>query len=344
MSKSPLVWLDGVFARNIATVPVMDQAFVRGNGVFEVVRVARGRFVGLEQHMMRLQRSASLVGLQVDLERARAAVEAAARGDDAGVPAMSEGMVRLMVARDAENRYISVRSPLPTYPEALHLVAMVAGWHPGSAVLAMEAGGLKTLSYANNMLSTRLAEAAGGDDAVLVSSRGHILDGPTFCVAWTQRDRPNTWFTPNSAELALLPSVTLWAAANAVQRFNPRISIVDSTATIQDWLRDPPAEIVALSSSKDVFPVRRVSVPIDPSPRPAQRFGDGPHSLDRFLHSSEPVEARIGRALALVLGDGLGAAAGARRINLEVPGAKGTSFRELRRCYDAFVDQHGERF
>jgi branched-chain amino acid aminotransferase len=44
--------------------------------------------------------------------------------------------------------------------------------------------GIKSLSYAANMLSTRLAEEAGFDDAVLVGVDRHVLEAPTRSIFW----------------------------------------------------------------------------------------------------------------------------------------------------------------
>ena len=39
--------------------------------------------------------------------------------------------------------------------------------------------GVKSLSYAANMLATRLAREQGADEALLVTPHGRVLEGPT---------------------------------------------------------------------------------------------------------------------------------------------------------------------
>ena len=44
--------------------------------------------------------------------------------------------------------------------------------------------GLKTLSYAGNMLAGRLAKEQGFDEALLVTPHGRVLEGPTWSFFW----------------------------------------------------------------------------------------------------------------------------------------------------------------
>ena len=44
--------------------------------------------------------------------------------------------------------------------------------------------GLKTLSYAGNMLAGRLAKERGFDEALLVTPHGRVLEGPTWTFFW----------------------------------------------------------------------------------------------------------------------------------------------------------------
>ncbi len=52
--------------------------------------------------------------------------------------------------------------------------------------------GVKSLSYAANMLASRKAEAAGCDEALLVRSDGVVLEGPTCSIFWVRDDRLRT--------------------------------------------------------------------------------------------------------------------------------------------------------
>jgi branched-chain amino acid aminotransferase len=52
--------------------------------------------------------------------------------------------------------------------------------------------GLKTLSYAGNMLAVRLAQELGYDDALLVTPHGRVLEGPTWTFFWVVGERLHT--------------------------------------------------------------------------------------------------------------------------------------------------------
>src|SRR5205085_7019809 len=44
--------------------------------------------------------------------------------------------------------------------------------------------GVKSLSYAANMLASRIARERGFDDALLVTPHGHVLEAPTSSIFW----------------------------------------------------------------------------------------------------------------------------------------------------------------
>ena len=65
--------------------------------------------------------------------------------------------------------------------------------------------GVKSLSYAANMQSTRLAKAQGADEAVLVQPDGTVLEPPTSSIFWVSAE--GGLRTP-SLELGVLESIT----------------------------------------------------------------------------------------------------------------------------------------
>ena len=68
-----LASLDGeIMPAAEATIPVTDEGLIRGDGVFEVIRVYDGTPYAFDAHLARLQRSAENLRLPVDLESVRA--------------------------------------------------------------------------------------------------------------------------------------------------------------------------------------------------------------------------------------------------------------------------------
>jgi branched-chain amino acid aminotransferase len=64
--------------------------------------------------------------------------------------------------------------------------------------------GVKSLSYAANMLASRRALAEGYDEALLVTSDGVVLEGPTCSIFWVRDGRLQT----PALETGILASIT----------------------------------------------------------------------------------------------------------------------------------------
>ena len=160
-----LVILDGtVIDVDQAQISVTDDGLLRGDGVFEVARIYGGRPFALDEHLERMARSAATLRLPFDTDAVRAdatALLAAGEPDDA--------MLRLVVTRGG--RRIGMLETLPERPETISLATIT---YTPTRVL----DGVKSLSYAANMLATRLAREQGADEALLVSPHGRVLEGP----------------------------------------------------------------------------------------------------------------------------------------------------------------------
>ena len=146
-------------------VPVTDEGLLRGDGVFEVARLYGGRPFAWDEHVERLKRSAANVRLEFDLDAALAEVDALL----ARVGAV-DGAVRLLITRSG--RRVVIVSPLPDRLPAIRL-----GTIQYAPTRVLDA--VKSLSYAANMLASRLAREAGADEALLVTPHGRVLEAPT---------------------------------------------------------------------------------------------------------------------------------------------------------------------
>jgi branched-chain amino acid aminotransferase len=161
-----LAILDGTIGDAAETfVPVGDEGLLRGDGVFEVIRLYGGRPFALDDHLARLANSAANLRLPVDVQALRADVEALLDRND--VP---EAALRLLVTRGG--RRIGIVEPLKPLPETLALQTVE---YAPTRVLDQ----IKSLSYAGNMLAGRRAREQGADEALLVTPHGRVLEGPT---------------------------------------------------------------------------------------------------------------------------------------------------------------------
>jgi branched-chain amino acid aminotransferase len=161
-----LAILDGTVSdASQAQIPATDDGFLRGDGVFEVMRLYGGRPFAFDDHLTRLARSAANLRLPIDVEAVRADVEALLERND-----VKDAALRVVVTRGG--RRLAIVEELKPLPETLALATIE---YAPTRVLDQ----VKSLSYAANMLARRLAQERGADDALLVTPHGRVLEGPT---------------------------------------------------------------------------------------------------------------------------------------------------------------------
>src|SRR3954470_11588439 len=176
VKTAELACLDGALTpAEEATIPVVDEGFIRGDGVFEVIRVYDGKPYKLVEHLDRLERSAANLRLGWDVPRAELEEEAAALLAGRG-GAEFDGALRMVLTRGG--RRLLITEQVPAGPEGGASVGFVT--FAPTRIL----DGVKSLSYAANMLAGRLARERGFDEALLVTPHGRVLEAPAASVFW----------------------------------------------------------------------------------------------------------------------------------------------------------------
>lgn len=229
-----LASLDGQIAPAAeTTIPVTDEGFLRGDGVFEVIRVYDGVAFALEEHLKRLERSTT--NLRLGWSAARADLKRdVARLLEARGGAAFDGCLRIVLTRGG--RRLLLTEPRPATPEHARLAFVT--FCPTRIL-----DGIKSLSYAGNMLAGRIARERGFDEALLVTPHGRVLEAPTSTLFWCGPD--GVLATPPLDE-HILASIT-------------RAHVVDLTgaeerACTQDDLRQATEAFLA-STTREVQPV-----------------------------------------------------------------------------------------
>jgi branched-chain amino acid aminotransferase len=214
-----------------AAIPVTDEGLLRGDGVFEVLRLYDGVPFAPAQHLRRLGRSAHNLRLELDLgaiERdIRALLAQAAAGD---------GLLRVLATRGGHR--IVLIEPLPALAQALSL-----GYVTFAPVRVLD--GVKSLSYAANMHATRLARERGFDEALLVTPHGRVLELPTASLFWAGGGEV---FTPPLSD-HILDSIT--------RRIVLELTGAEEAVTTPADL-ERAQEVFVASSVYEVMPVRRI--------------------------------------------------------------------------------------
>jgi 4-amino-4-deoxychorismate lyase len=261
----------------------LDLALVRGEAVFETVRVYRGRPFRLGAHLERLAASASALDLALPEgldDLARRAVAAA--GD-------RDAVLRLVCTRGQEAApapaAFAICTELPPGWEqerrrGLKLVLLTMACDPlVRASSPWLLPGVKTTSYAVNMAAQRAARARGADDAVFVGLGGELLEAPTASLWWRSGD---TLSTP-SLQLGILAGITRAALFELAPGLGLRV--LEGVFTAEDLLAADEAFLS--SSTREVMPV----VEVDGAPVGDGTPGPGAADLQAALRRLALAEA-----------------------------------------------------
>ena len=235
--------MDGVVLdASEAMIPVTDEGLLRGDGGFEVVRVYGGVPYAWDEHLARLGRTCDGLRLELDADAVR--TEAESLLGAAGEP---ESLLRLVVTRGG--RRIAIVEPLPERGTTARVATIT---YAPTRVL----NGLKTLSYAGNMLAVRLAREQGYDEALFVTPHGRVLEGPTWSFFWVAGGRLCT--TPLSE--GILDSITRAKLLEACD-VEERICTLDDVRAAE--------EAFIASTVREVMPivaVGEIQLPAAPGP------------------------------------------------------------------------------
>jgi branched-chain amino acid aminotransferase len=173
--SASLASVDGLITlASEATIPATDEGLLRGDGAFEVIRVYDGKPFALEEHLRRLERSASNLRLPLDLEAVRADANRLLAHAGGGP---DHEALRIVITRGGRRLLFTEPAPAMSDPARLGSIT-----YSPTRVL----DGVKSLSYAANMLASRLARERGYDEALLVTPHGRVLEAPTSTIFWVK--------------------------------------------------------------------------------------------------------------------------------------------------------------
>ena len=182
-----LIYLNGRFVpEEQATVSVFDHGFLYGDGVFEGIRAYDGRVFRLEDHVQRLFDSAQAIMLSIPLsqkEMCEAILETLRKNN------LRNAYIRPIVSRGYGDLGLDPnKCPKPT----VIIIAVEWGamygdlYEVGLTAISVAVRrnspdslppNIKSLNYLNNILAKIEANVKGGNEAIILDSRGLVSEG-----------------------------------------------------------------------------------------------------------------------------------------------------------------------
>ena len=174
-----MIWVNGhLSTEGDARVSPFDHALLTGDGVFETLKVVGGVPFAVRRHLERLTRSAAGLALEAPPpDTVRAALDEVVDAN-----ALTEGVTRITLTGGT--------APLGSDRGTAGPTLIVAcgpprGWGATAAVAVApwprnERGalaGLKTVSYAENVVALRFARERGAEEAIFGNLAGRLCEG-----------------------------------------------------------------------------------------------------------------------------------------------------------------------
>lgn len=242
-----LVWVNGaLYGTDEARVSPLDHGLVVGDGAFETMKVIGGVPFALTRHLRRLARSLAGLGIAVPDETAlRDGISEVIEANGAGT-----GRLRLTVTSGA--------GPLGSgRGDAVPTVTLITGpatvWPPTERVAVCPwarnerspLAGLKTTSYAENVVALAWAQERGCGEALFANTAGWLCEGTGTNVFVAFGDRLVT------------PPLSSGCLAGVTRDLVLELGAAEEDDVAMDRLASAD-EVFVTSSTRDVHPVESV--------------------------------------------------------------------------------------
>lgn len=162
-----------------AKISVLDHGFMVADGVFETLKISHGKAFAIDRHNVRLRRSATGLGIKCPSDDV---INAAIDEILSANPPFELGRLRITVSSGigplgsdrigGEPTLVLSVAPQPAWPATTGAALVPWMRNELSAIV-----GLKTTSYAENVVALEAAHEHGFSEALFLDSKGQLSEG-----------------------------------------------------------------------------------------------------------------------------------------------------------------------
>jgi branched-chain amino acid aminotransferase len=242
-----------------AVISVFDHGFLYGDGVYETMRVYDGVTFMLDEHLRRLFRSASLIGLTIphDVDSLKASIY-----DTLIANFLKNAFVRLTVSRGygpigldpdlcPKPTIVIIAQEMKEYPKSFYekginiIIAETRRNFRGSINPQ-----IKSLNFLNNILAKIEAKKGGAYDAIMLNVYGKLAEGTISNIFFF---KDNILCTP-SPECGILDGITRGVVKELAMRDG--LKVEEGEFTKEDLYS--AEEVFITSTTLEVMPVSKI--------------------------------------------------------------------------------------
>lgn len=254
------IYLNGkIIPSKEAVISVFDHGFLYGDGIYETMRAYDGVIFRLDQHIRRLFRSASLIGLSIpfDIDQLKIAIYETLIAN-----ALRNAYIRLTVSRGhgpigldpdlcVEPTIVIIAQELKEYPGAFYKngINLIISETRRNIKEAIDPR-IKSLNFLNNILAKIEAKKKDAYEAIMINVNGQLAEGTIsnlfFC-------KDNIICTP-SPECGILDGITRGVVIELALREGIRVK--EGKFTRKDIYS--AEEVFLTNTTMEVMPVSKI--------------------------------------------------------------------------------------
>ncbi|MBI3592083.1 MAG: aminotransferase class IV, partial [Nitrospirae bacterium] len=240
---------------------VFDHGFLYGDGIYETMRVYDGVVFMFDEHLQRLYRSASLIGL--DLPKDIAGIKTAVY-DTLQANSLTNAYIRLTVSRGygqigldpdlcREPTFVVMTNDLKGYPNAFYEdgIRLIIASTRRNLKEALNPR-IKSLNFLNNILAKIEAKKVDAYEALMLNASGYLAEGTISNIFFVKCD---ILCTP-SIECGILDGITRALVIDLALKSG--IAIREGEFTPGELYG--ASEVFVTNTTMEVMPVSRVDM------------------------------------------------------------------------------------
>jgi branched-chain amino acid aminotransferase len=242
-----------------AVISIFDHGFLYGDGIYETMRVYDGVTFMLDEHLGRLYRSASMIGLTIPLDKNSLKVSIY---ETLIANSLKNAFVRLTISRGPghigldpdlcpEPTIIIITQEMKDYPRSfyekgINLIIPETRRNFREAINPQ----IKSLNFLNNILAKIEAKRKGAYEVIMLNAFGKLTEG-TICNVFFYKD--GILCTP-SVDCGILDGITRGVVIDIALRDG--LKVKESEFTKEDL--NSAEEVFITSTTLEVMPVSKV--------------------------------------------------------------------------------------